>query len=79
MDNIITDLRNAIFLFPFYGYRNTCNILLCPKCYIDMYLMDMVDNFDFLNQIFLSKKLPLPSKTEAMASIYVKFKQSLFC
>ena len=76
---MIIDQRNAIILFPFYEYGATCNVVLCPKCYIGMYLMDMVYNFDFLNQKFLSKKYPCPQKTEAMASICKIFKQSLFC
>ena len=74
MDNIIIDQMNAIFLFPFYENGDICNILLCPKCYIGMYLTDMVDNFDFLKQIFLSKNYPYPKKTEAMASICKIFK-----
>ena len=50
------------FLFPFYENGATCNILLCPKCYIGMYLTDMVGNLDFLNQFFSSKNYPYPKK-----------------
>ena len=58
MNNIIIDQRNAIFLFPFYENGATCNILLCPKYYIGMYLMDMVGNLVYfvectLHQAFI--------------------------
>ena len=35
-----------------YNFLKMCHII-CPKCYIGMYLMDMVGN---LNQELLSKK-----------------------
>ena len=61
------------FLFPFYEYGATGNILLCPKCYIGMYLMDMVYNFDFLNQTFLSKKITPALKKLKPWQVYVKY------
>ena len=80
MDNLIIDERSAIFFyFLFMNTGTPATSYYVPKCYIGIYLMDMVYNFDFLNQKFLSKNYPFPQKTDAMASICKIFKQSLFC
>ena len=65
------------FLFPFYEYGATCNVVLCPKCYIVMYLMDMVYNFDFLNQKVLSKHTPALKKLKPW-QVYVKYSNRVY-
>ena len=59
-------------LFPFYENWATCKILLCPKCYIGMYLMDMFGNFDFLNQKIFVKKITPTLKKLMPRQVYVK-------
>ena len=65
------------FLFPFCENGATCNFLLGPKCYIGMHLMDMVGNFDFLNQIFLSKNYPTLENLKPW-QVYVKCSNKIY-
>ena len=60
------------FSFPFYENGTTCNILLCPKCYIGMYLMDRFGKFDFFNPKLLSKKNTPTLKKLMPWQVYVK-------
>ena len=48
-----------------------------PKCYIGIYLMDMVYNFDFLNQKFLSKITPSLKKLTPW-QVYVKYSNIVY-
>ena len=79
MDNRIIEKKECNnFYFLFYEYGATGNILLCPKCYIGMYLMDMVYKFDFLNQKLLSKIITPALKKLNPWQVYVKYSNRVY-
>ena len=79
MDNRVIDQRNAIFfLFTFNANGATCNIFLSPKCYIGMFLMDMVGKFDILNENFFVKNFTPTLKKLKPWQVYVNYSNRVY-